>query len=251
MLKEAKFVSPEEDERVQLIITELMKGKSRDEVAASLEHKSYKSLDVYMRRRGYRYDNKSQNYIADVGNEPIEISSSKSSRVIQLLSEYPDQLELVCRKSNFKDMNELAAYMTSKNYKWNSEQQNYVKMTVITVDGEDNSLVESEPLISDNKLMQQSDFAEFLPILNMLRSNEDRLVELLMPYGKGATLPRFTIEGIPKSKTVQMVHTLGDLVTEYSNEKNISQRDIFEVALIEFFSKYGYEKEVERLLAVK
>ncbi|MDN4492154.1 hypothetical protein [Ureibacillus aquaedulcis] len=206
MLKEAIFVSPEEDERVQFIMAELMKGKSREEVATSLEYKNFKSLDIYMRRRGYRYDNSLQNYVADIANNPIEISTSKASRVIQLLSEYPDQLELVCRKSNFKDMDELAAYMTSKNYKWDSEKQNYVKKSLIADESENNPIVESVSSITNKEnANQQSNLIEFLPILNMLKNNENRLVELLMPYGKGATLPRFTIEGIPKSKTVQMV----------------------------------------------
>jgi len=32
-------------------------------------------------------------------------------------------------------------------------------------------------------------------------------------------------------------------------ERNISQREMFEVAMIEFFQKYGYSDEVEEFLA--
>jgi hypothetical protein len=36
---------------------------------------------------------------------------------------------------------------------------------------------------------------------------------------------------------VHMVNTLDQMAREFSKEKNISQRDLFEVALIEFFQK--------------
>lgn len=44
-----------------------------------------------------------------------------------------------------------------------------------------------------------------------------------------------------------MCYTLSELVKEFSKEKNISQREIFEVVLIEFLRKYGYENEVNAL----
>jgi hypothetical protein len=37
-------------------------------------------------------------------------------------------------------------------------------------------------------------------------------------------------------------------VRDFSKEKKISQREIFEVALVEFFRRYGYEREIETLL---
>ncbi len=45
-----------------------------------------------------------------------------------------------------------------------------------------------------------------------------------------------------------MTNTLDQMVRDFSKEKNINQREIFEVALIEFFQKYGYAREVETLL---
>jgi hypothetical protein len=40
------------------------------------------------------------------------------------------------------------------------------------------------------------------------------------------------------------------MVKDFSGEKNISQRQIFELALLDFFKKYGYRSEVEQLLRV-
>lgn len=46
-----------------------------------------------------------------------------------------------------------------------------------------------------------------------------------------------------------MVRELDLLVRSFSQERNITQREIFEVALIEFFRRYGYAQEVQRLLS--
>ncbi|GAB4074295.1 hypothetical protein GCM10028778_17980 [Barrientosiimonas marina] len=70
----------------------------------------------------------------------------------------------------------------------------------------------------------------------------------MQPYGQGGEIPRYTIPGVGKTKTVQMIHSLDQMVTDFSREKNMSQRDIFEVALINFFKAYGYERQVEVLL---
>jgi hypothetical protein len=45
-----------------------------------------------------------------------------------------------------------------------------------------------------------------------------------------------------------MSDSLQDLAVEFCNQRNIKQRELFEVALIEFFKRYGYEYEIESLL---
>lgn len=39
-------------------IIEMLKFKTRDEVAKEFNYKTYKSLDIYMRRKNFRYDSK-------------------------------------------------------------------------------------------------------------------------------------------------------------------------------------------------
>jgi hypothetical protein len=41
-------------------IRELLKFKTRDEVAEELGYKNYKSLDQYMRRKNFTFDSKEQ-----------------------------------------------------------------------------------------------------------------------------------------------------------------------------------------------
>jgi hypothetical protein len=61
-------------------------------------------------------------------------------------------------------------------------------------------------------------------------------------------IPRYALPGAFVTKSVHMTNTLDQMVRDYSKEKNINQREIFEVALIEFFQKYGFECEVEAML---
>lgn len=44
------------------IVEQLGSGMTREEVAAELGHKDYRSLDMYMRRRGYTWDGEYQTY---------------------------------------------------------------------------------------------------------------------------------------------------------------------------------------------
>ena len=41
------------------------------------------------------------------------------------------------------------------------------------------------------------------------------------------------------------------LTAEFSQEKNVTQREIVEAALIEFLQKYGYKNEIDALLKNK
>ena len=88
----------------------------------------------------------------------------------------------------------------------------------------------------------------FLHLLELLEKNKDKLLDLVIPGSEKGKVPRYVVPGIAKTKTVQMMSNLEQLVVDFSREKNISQREVFEVALIEFFRKYGYEYEIESLL---
>jgi hypothetical protein len=85
-----------------------------------------------------------------------------------------------------------------------------------------------------------------IPMLEMLERNKEKLAELLS-INDGATIPRYVIGGITITKSLCMSHNLAELIKEFSKEKNISQREIFEVSIIEFLRKYGYENEVKAL----
>lgn len=99
----------------------------------------------------------------------------------------------------------------------------------------------------DGKLSAQ-EMEEYLPILEMIKEHKYRLKELLEDRPEVGELPRYIIPGRKINKAIYMSMELESLVVSYSKEKNVKQTEILEVALVEFFLKYGYEAEIKALL---
>lgn len=243
---------PKYDEKVKKILRGLAEGKTREELADELGNSHWKSVDMYMRRRHFTWDSSQQTYVPKIESKQQEVmpDSSKAGHVISLLNKDGADLRTVAERLGFKDHRELAQYMNVKGYVWDSEKANYVKqigkVAPLNTDGSQSSEI--------RKGKQQESFTvhkgweDYLPLLEMLDKHREKLLDLIVPIAEKGTIPRFVVPGVAKTKTIQMMNTLEQLVVDFSREKNISQRELFEVALIEFFRKYGYEQEVERLL---
>lgn len=244
-----------EDERVQEILQGLTQGKTREELAEEFGHKNYKTLNMYMRRRNFEWDSDKGIYkLVMEKPQPAVIHTSKAHRIIQLIEqqEEPD-LRHIAILMGFDSYKELAAYMGAKHYTWSSEQNNYVKQAVVEEPSPQLApKISSELTVSTTPILptntEDENLSEYLSLLKMLKKNELRLMSILQPYGVGGQIPRYTIPGVAKTKTVQMIHSLDQMVTDFAKEKNMTQRDVFEVALIDFFNRYGYERQVEVLL---
>ncbi|MFP3389004.1 hypothetical protein [Brevibacillus sp. SIMBA_040] len=265
LLTEPKMIY---DERVNEILRGLIEGKTRDELAKSLGYKNYKTLDIYMRRKNFKWNRDKQNYVPAyslLDKQDISLalpSSSKVSTVISLFEKKGADAKTIAKRLGFTDHRELANYMKARGYKWSSEQGNYQKVygqlhketadrssALDEISGKD---LESEavipPISSSVSRMDAGTLERFLPLLEMLERNKDKLIDIIVPGTESGKVPRYAVPGIFVTKSVHMTNTLDSLVREYSKEKNISQRDIFAVALIEFFRRYGYEHEIETLL---
>lgn len=237
------------------ILKNLLLGKTRDELALELKHKNYRTIDMFMRRRGYNWDSNKQIYIkkAEIIMDDFDPATSKSEKIISMFNKGMEPLE-IAKKMGMKDHRVMADYMSSKGYVWSSEKQNYIfKKGLIQggVDESNENTVYEKKLDSemectcDNSEGMYEKIKDLYPMLEMISKNKDKLAELLAINQN--TIPRYAIGGITITKSICMCHTLAELVKDFSNEKNISQRDIFEVSIIEFLQKYGYENEVNSL----
>ena len=74
---------------------------------------------------------------------------------------------------------------------------------------------------------------------------------MLISQSDASNIPRYALPGAFVTKYVHMVSQLDIMVRDFARVKNVSQRDIFAAALLEFFRKYGYEREIEHLLNSK
>lgn len=261
------------------ILKNLMEGKSREDIALELNHKNYRTLDMYMRRRGYFWDSVRQTYILK-STDPLynSFSPTANGKVQRIISLFDNGLEPmdVAKKVGMPDHRSMAAYMKSKGYIWSTEKQNYallkgeqnkdnsveINSEAFTSASNNSNLMEdidsinNKDIVNHNSITTENNIPSpqlgrlenLLPMLEMINKNKDRLAELLS-INSCATIPRYVVGGITITKSLCMSHSLAELIKEFSKEKNISQREIFEVAIIEFFKKYGYEKEINALFS--
>ena len=66
--------------------------------------------------------------------------------------------------------------------------------------------------------------------------------------GGNKNLPRYSLGGLRVAKTMQFSNNLNQLLLNFTADKNINQREFFEIAAIEMMKKYGYEAEIKGLL---
>jgi len=61
-------------------------------------------------------------------------------------------------------------------------------------------------------------------------------------------IPRYALPGLVRTKAIYMSDMVSKLTAEFSREKNVTQREIVEAALVEYLQKYGFKKEIDTLL---
>lgn len=142
--------------------------------------------------------------------------------------------------------------MKIKGYIYNDAKNTYVKKPkeiTAAIDNSDKTKEHAETTTDSIGIKKTTGLPEeYRLILEMLHKNKQKLVNLLMTgVGKGK-IPRYMLGGISTTKSIHMNHNLSQLVKDYSMEKGIPQREIFEVAVLEFLKRYDFEREVEVLL---
>lgn len=249
--------APVYDQRVQEIIRGLTEGKNREDIAKSFGYSGWRSADMYMRRHGFVWEK--QNYVPATTKVDELLRSAdttappKAALVISLLTEGTPDPRAVSRQVGFTDHREMADYMKRKGYVWSSEKGNYVEFAgeVTEEAGE-----VSEPWMNEAqvttmpnvRLSEPSDLADYLPLLEMLARNKERLLDLLMPASETGMVPHFAVPGSVRTKSVYMSDLLASLMGEFCEGRNISQKQAFEGAVIEYLRRYGFKREIEVLL---
>ncbi len=250
------------DDRVTATLQGLAAGKSREELAQEFGLSSWKSLDIYLRRKGFVWDRKQLTYlpatskIGKLQKQAASIIPVKADRIIRLFAKKDADPKAIAQEMGFSSHRELAQYMEQKGLQWDSEKKNYVEQQhkVKAAETSDSSTVDQKvvnlPLKTDHAKDSTTQILSYLPLLQLLEQNQDRLLELLLPTAEG-NIPKYAVPGVPKTKSIYMSELLSRLVTDFSQTKNLSQRDVVEAALVEYLKRYGYGQEVEILLQRK
>jgi hypothetical protein len=253
-MAKVEALQPIYDEKVKEIIKLLDGGFSREEVAQQFRYSTYRSMDSYMNRKNFIWDKRNGTYVpADTLKAQLDtvvnFPSDRVRRVVMELNKEDADPKEVALKVGFENHLEMASYMKSKGFEWSEEAGNYLSSFPTTSIGDERGAVAGTNATHGDFIPNaKGGFKQFLPLLEWLASNKDGLQSLLDASVASGQLPRFTLPGLFVTKSVHMTNTLDQMVRDFSKEKNVNQREIFEVALIEFFQKYGYAREVETLL---
>lgn len=253
-MTKVEALQPIYDDKVKGILKLLGEGFSREEVAEQYRYSGYRSMESFMRRKNFVWDKQKGNYVpADALKASLEtmvnFPSDRVRRIVMELNKEGADLKQIAVKVGFENHLEMASYMKSKGFEWSQEAGNYLSNSpTMPNEGEKIATASSDASLEGSLSIGNGGVEQFLPLLEWLASNKDGLQSLLGASVASGQIPRFTLQGLFVTKSVHMTNTLDQMVRDFSKEKNINQREIFEVALIEFFQKYGYDREVETLL---
>jgi hypothetical protein len=110
---------------------------------------------------------------------------------------------------------------------------------------------EAEPLEAFNdkdEAKKETAIDEFLPFIRFLYDRREKVYQLLNGVKEDGKIPRYAIPGMARTKAIYMSDKVASVMGEFSREKNVTQREIVEAALVEYLQKYGFKQEVEMLL---
>lgn len=236
---------------------EMLQFKTRDEVAKEFNYKNSKSLDTYMRRRNFRYDSKSKQYVPVESrnirskSDPKTYAPVRVAEIITAFEKADADPRTVAEQAGFTDHKQMADYMKTMGYVWSAQQNNYVKEIGKIEDMEDetkNTVINLPQAFDQSDKELQSEMEKCLPLIRYLYENRNRVYQLISGTQNDGRVPRYAVPGRAATKAMYMSYEIANLVVKYSREKNIKQKDIVEVAFIEFLYRYDYKHEVDTLL---
>lgn len=221
------------EEKLKYIFELVKQGKKPEEISGIMGYKNHGSMKNFMCSRGYIWNKEKSRYdkYEKKTNGKITADNDFKAKRIIILFENKEEPKEIAKKLGFTSHNEMSDFMKKNGYDWSSRDGNYTK----TGNGISRNIAELKEL------------DKYVEILEILSKNYKELEETLS-LNPDKCIKKYRIPGINTIKSIQMINTLNDMTKEYSRAYNISQKHIFEIALIEFFKKYGFKKEVEYVL---
>ncbi len=217
---------------------QLLLGKSREQLAKLYAHKSWKTVDMFMRRKGYSWNGEKQIYEIKAKRpkeEDFTEEQTGSKRVRQILKSFKEgkDAKRIAKEMGFKNHLILAEYMKDNGYRWSSDNLCYEYI---------------EGSTSDSEVMKKDEYSTTdgydQDTFRFIMENKNRIMELL-EGDSSKELPRYNISGYKINKCVQLSHKLDLLLKDFCEDYNVSQREIFEIGLVETLKRYGYEAEIK------
>jgi hypothetical protein len=250
MAKDYPFLEKNSDEKLRILLASLESGETREQLADRLGYQSVKSLDSFLRRRDYIWDRHQHKYVAkpspSATSEELPLRQpERVARVLALWNAPGAEARTVAKQAGFADHREMARYMAAHRYTWSSATNTYVSTQ--QPNAFPDTVEETANEYAEPEAMSESSWTNYESLLEWLSNRKEMLHSLLTLSNDPKFLPRYLVPGVLVTKSIHISHLLAQLARDYSQDKRVSQREIFEVALIEFFQRHGYHDEVKQL----
>lgn len=249
---------PEYTKKVNITLEELENGTTRDELAKMFDYSSWKSLDTYMRRKGFRYEAEIENYVPyndgnkkAINNKEDCVEENENKKEKNNKSEKPEDNKICDEKcqnnledkiiclfadgemepleiaieAGFEDHRDMAAYMADRGYKWNGEEENYFK----DYENESENYEKYKGLSCPGGGKNSK----------IARKEIDRKVN------NGKHTDRGVEDNCSICKVISLAKDTAKLLEIYSLLDNVKEDEIVENALKNYFNSNGFLKEIE------
>lgn len=227
-----------QDEKVAKVLEMLQAGFTRDDIGDYYEQQ-WKSVDIYMRRKGFRWCKDQQTYILKEGEpdtkleEEIQTVNTKAAQIVRMLDVKHPNIRQTASKQGFESVEAMGNYMKSQGYIWDDDLNNYQY-------NEASKAVVSQSLAP---LTLPVGALDEEAILQLLVRHQEKLLHLLQSEQLGS-LQTYRFKGNKVNKTLTFASSVATLLEDYQKAYNITQRAIVETALAEFFERHGYEEQL-------
>ena len=244
------------DKKIDEILASLREMKI-EEVAEMYGYKNVRVLKSIMYRYKYNWNSTENTFVKKKNENKAEAympsASTLNGKIILTLKKNNGNLQEALKVTRFKTIPELAKYMSEQNYKWDGSLKNYVQSATIKyLKVDEMKKTDAEIQIAKQVRQENQENSDINKIdrekcLDFVINNFEQIKLLVLEVSDPNIMPRYCVPGINITKSLYMVNTVSDLISRYSCEKHISQKDLAEIAFIEFFKKYGYQNEIKEM----
>ena len=237
------------DPKIKETLEMLTQGFSKEDITKHFGNKDWKTIYIYFSRRGFCWDSQANTFVpkedgvnAISSEDKAQFNNTKAGKTVRHLSQKNANIRQIAQRNGFKTVEEMGEYMKGQGYVWNVDKSNYDFEEV------NQSSLRQQPIADQSlRVLNQTGQEGYQQLLQYLFSKQDRLIALLDSESDG-TLPRYKFRGGKVNKTLGLPTSLQSLLGDFSEEFNVTQRAVIEIALAEFFKKYGYEDQLNQAL---
>mgnify|MGYP002514809158 CR=1 FL=1 len=243
----------------QEIVSRLNNGEDKEVIAQEYGFKSSRSMDSRLRRNGYHCPN---GFYEKIPTEPIEnfnCASAKAEKIAMSLNEYVDAGISIPvdfhKKYGFASKQEMQKYLKENGAIYNPNTKKYEP----DKDADAKWVAKQELIQKEQAALRQQmechpengtedSFDAYMPFIQLLYQNREVLITLLTVDVPSETPPRINVGGEKITKSIYIAKSISRLIDDFHYKTGLSIREIIEVAIVEYLKKYGYEKEIKKLL---